>query len=110
MSPDKARQIGNDLACLAASIAEIAEEIKALYDFDHDTPEEESGPGTRAAPPKQKPKDLTLEDVRKILAEKSSAGFREQVQALIKSRGVERLSQIDPAEYSALMLEAEALT
>ena len=35
MSPDKAQQLGNDLACLAASIVEIAEELKAMYDFDH---------------------------------------------------------------------------
>ena len=36
MSPDKAQQLGNDLACLAANIAEIAEELKAMYDFDLD--------------------------------------------------------------------------
>jgi hypothetical protein len=35
MSPDKAQQLGNDLACLAASIAEIAEELKAMYDFGY---------------------------------------------------------------------------
>ena len=36
MSPDKAQQLGNDLSCLAASIAEIAEELKAMYDFDYE--------------------------------------------------------------------------
>ncbi len=45
MSPDKAQQIGNDLACIARTLAELAEEIKAEYDFDHDaddeSPEEE---------------------------------------------------------------------
>ena len=36
MSPDKAQQIGNDLACIARTLAELAEEIKSEYDFDHD--------------------------------------------------------------------------
>ena len=34
MSPDKAQQIGNDLACIARTLAKLAEEIKAEYDFD----------------------------------------------------------------------------
>ena len=101
MSPDKAQQIGNDLACLAASIAEIAEEIKALYDSD------QSAPVSQAETPE--PKELTLEDVRRVLITKADEGFREQVQALIHKRGVERLSKIAPVDYAALVMEAGAL-
>ena len=41
MSPDKAQQIGNDLACIARTLAELAKEIKAEYDFDHDADDEQ---------------------------------------------------------------------
>ena len=112
MTPDKAQQIGNDLACLAASIAEIAEEIKALYDFDHDSDavcDEPELPKEEAAPEQPKPHTPTLEEVRGILADKASSGFREVVQTLIKKHGANRLSDIDPSEYDALIKEARAL-
>lgn len=98
MSPDKARQIGNDLARLAASLAEIAEEVKTMYDFNHDEPE--------PAPPE--PKALTLEEVRAVLIEKTQAGFREQVQAAIRKHA-DKLSAIDPAEYPSLIADVEGL-
>ena len=103
MTPDKAQQISNDLACLAASIAEIAAEIKAMYNFDHANNEPEL--------PKEEPKlhTPTLEEVRGILADKASSGFREAVQTLIKRRGASRLSDIDPSEYAALMKEVREL-
>ena len=52
---------------------------------------------------------ITLEDVRAVLAEKSVQGHTAQVQALIHKRGVEKLSQVDPAQYTSLLAEAEAL-
>ena len=55
MAPDKAQQLGNDLACLAASISEIAEEIKAMYDFDHDADDGHDEPEPQAEAPKPKP-------------------------------------------------------
>ena len=112
MTPGKAQQIGNDLACLAASIAEIAEEIKALYDFDHDSDkayDEPELPNEAPAPEPPKPHTPTLEEVRGILADKASSGFREAVQTLIKKHGANRLSDIDPSEYDAIIKEARAL-
>ena len=103
MTPDKAQQISNDLASLAASIAEIVAEIKAMYNVAHANNEPEL--------PKEEPKPQppTLEEVRGILADKASSGFREAVQTLIKRRGASRLSDIDPSEYAALMKEVREL-
>lgn len=112
MTPDKAQQIGNDLACLAASIAEIAEEIKSLYDFDHDDDEASDNPELEkeeTTPEPPKPQSPTLEEVRGVLADKASSGFREAVQSLIKRHGVDRLSDIDPTQYDALIQEARAI-
>ena len=112
MTPGKAQQIGNDLACLAASIAEIAEEIRALYDFDHDSDavcDEPELPKEEPKPEPPKSHTPTLEEVRGILADKASSGFREAVQALIKKHGANRLSDIDPSEYDVLIKEARGL-
>lgn len=51
----------------------------------------------------------TLEDVRAVLADKSRAGFTEQVRELLKKHGADKLSAVDPAEYKALLADAEVL-
>ena len=51
----------------------------------------------------------TLEDVRAVLADKSRAGFTEQVKELLKKHGADKLSAVDPTEYKALLADAEVL-
>lgn len=55
-------------------------------------------------------KSITLEEVRAVLAEKSRSGHSEEVKALLEKHGVARLSDIDPAEYPALLKEAEVIS
>lgn len=57
--------------------------------------------------PEEKP--LTLEEVRAVLAEKSRSGHTEEVRELLAKHGAGKLSEIDPAEYAALLAEAEVL-
>lgn len=52
---------------------------------------------------------LTIEDVRAVLVEKAYAGYIAEVKALIRQRGAGRLSEIDPAEYPALLAEVKSL-
>ena len=59
--------------------------------------------------PKEEKKPMTLEEVRTILAEKSRAGFTEEVKQIIGKHGANRLSEIDPADYEAVAVEAEVL-
>ena len=54
-------------------------------------------------------KPVTLETVRAILADKSRCGFTAGVKALIEKHGAARLSEVDPANYKALLAEAEVL-
>lgn len=54
-------------------------------------------------------KALTLEQVRAVLAEKSRQGFTAEVRALLEKYGAPKLSRIDPANYAALLADAEAL-
>ena len=60
-------------------------------------------------PVKEEKKELTLEDVRTILAEKSRAGFTEQVREIIAKHGAKKLSEINPSEYDAVIAEVEVL-
>ena len=59
---------------------------------------------------KEQPKpEIKLEDVRAILAEKSRAGHTAEVRALLQKYGAAKLSEIDPANYGALLQDAEVI-
>ena len=58
---------------------------------------------------KPEPKPLTLEQVRAVLAEKSRAGHTAEVRALLLKHGADKLSEVNPAEYPALLADAEVL-
>lgn len=64
---------------------------------------------TKAAKQEPEEKPLTLEEVRAVLAEKSRSGHTEEVRELLAKHGADKLSEIDPAEYAALLAEAEVL-
>ena len=52
---------------------------------------------------------VALEQVRAALAEKSRGGYTAQVRELLVKHGAAKLSDIAPAEYLALMADAEGL-
>lgn len=64
---------------------------------------------TPEAPAKVEKPQFTLEDVRAVLAEKSRAGHTAKVRALLQKYGADKLSAIDPANYEALMKDAEVI-
>ena len=51
----------------------------------------------------------TLKDVRSLMVEKSRQGFTEEVRALVRKYGADRLSDVDPSDYPLLMADAEVL-
>ena len=54
-------------------------------------------------------RELTLEYVRGILADKCAAGYGTQVKALIESFGVSALSEVPPLMYAGLVASASVL-
>lgn len=52
---------------------------------------------------------LSITDVRKVLAEKSRNGHTAKVKELLIKYGADKLSEIDPSKYAALVAEAEVL-
>ncbi len=54
-------------------------------------------------------KPITKEQVHTILAAKTAEGYGAQVRALLRKYGATQLSAVKPADYSDLMLEAQAI-
>jgi hypothetical protein len=59
--------------------------------------------------PQPEKKAVTLEQVRAVLADKSHDGFTDDVRVLLEKHGAKKLSEIDPANYAALLADAEKL-
>ena len=53
--------------------------------------------------------EIPLEKVRGVLADKSRGGHTAEVRAIIQKFGADRLSDIDPKDYAAVLAEAEVL-
>ena len=93
-----------ELRTAAASINAAADWLYQQFSGDDDEAK------VTEAPAKKKPKlELKLEDVRAVLAEKSRAGHTAEVRTLLQKYGGEKLSAVDPANYEALMKDAEVI-
>ena len=105
----------SDLRSLADSVQAVADAVAQNGQEQPDQTTEErpaQEPEKKTAAKKEEkaePKPLTLERVRAALAEKSRAGHTSEVKALLIKHGADKLSDIDPAEYPALLAEAEVL-
>lgn len=81
-------------------IAEAVRDIRALLSSDR---------AEEAAEQAKPEKHYTLEEVRAALLEKRKAGYRDEIKTLLAAHGAERLTEIDPKEYDAMMAEAEGI-
>ena len=93
---------------MALTIEELRKCAAAISDAANWLAEQFSGnePEPEAAPVEPV---LTLEAVRAVLAEKSRAGYTAQIRSLLQKYGADKLSGVDPANYKALLADAEEL-
>ena len=93
--------ISEQVNFIAKTVAEILAELQ-----------KDSGKPAAKIEKKQEPvkeKTLSLTEVRKILADKSRAGFTAEVKQILIKHGAEKLSEIAPTEYAALVADVEVL-
>ena len=90
-----------DLRSAAATINEVANTLAEMFSAASD--DEANDAAAPAAP------QLTLEQVRAVLADKSRMGFTAEIRSLLQKYGAVKLSGIDPANYKALVADAEVL-
>lgn len=104
----KMAEIAQTIEELRSAAASINAAADWLYQqFSSDSTEAEA---PKAPAKKEEPKpELKLEDVRAVLAEKSRAGHTAEVRALLKKYGAAKLSAVDPANYEALLKDAEVI-
>lgn len=58
---------------------------------------------------KQEEKTYEIEDVRKILADKSRLGHTAKIREILEKYGAKKLSEIDPSNYKNLVADVEKL-
>ena len=108
------RSLADSLQAVADAVAEndVSAEMTATKEAEEKgkpkaATKKNTAKKTVKAEPEEKP--LTLEEVRAVLAEKSRAGHTAEVKELLNKHGADKLSEIDPVEYPALLAEAEVL-
>ena len=89
--------ISEQMSFVANAMKEMMAELKA--ESEKSVPEQQP----------EKEKTLALTEVRKILADKSRAGFTAEIKKLLIKHGAEKLSEIAPTEYVALVADVEVL-
>ena len=89
-----------ELRNAAVAITEVANWLTEMFSTTADEAPDAAAP---AEP------QLTLEQVRAVLADKSRMGFTAEIRTLLQKYGAPKLSGIDPVHYKALVAEAEVL-
>lgn len=95
------------------AILEAAKEIKDIFSEEPAALEKTETKASKKAAKKEQAapaKELTFTDVRAKLAQKSREGFTADIKEILRSRGAEKLSDIQPADYEAVLKEVEELT
>lgn len=90
-------EIKEDAENLASSIGILLTALES----DEELPKEEKV--------KQEEKTYEIEDVRKILADKSRLGHTAKIRELLEKYGAKKLSEIEPSNYKGLVADVEKL-
>lgn len=92
-------RIADNLKELSKIVVMMAEEMTST----NVTKKEEIKPDIK------KEEVITIEQVRAVLAEKSQSGKQPEVKALILKFRANKLTDVDPSHYKALLMEAGEL-
>ena len=107
------KQLQGIIDSLKATVNSLESFVKDNADTkDTEKPKEITSKPKEPTPAEDLPwneKTLTFEEVRRLLAQKSKSGYSKEIKALITKHGAEKLSDINPSEYAALVAEAEVL-
>lgn len=95
------------LLIVVGDIRKLADSVEALCSLVTDGLQAEEKPALPKA--KEKKPSVSLEEVRRVLAEKSQDGYTAEVRAIIAKYGASRLSDIAPEKYEAVLKDAEVL-
>lgn len=95
---EELRRCGENLIAVSETLTEI-------FSGHNETANESITAETSAKPQKE----ITFETVRAVLAEKSRDGYTAEVKSLINKYGADKLSDVNPEQYTALLADAEVI-
>ncbi|MGP2526789.1 rRNA biogenesis protein rrp5 [Acidaminococcus sp. LBK-2] len=95
MTKEELASLATELKKCGAALVKIAASLEV--------PAQAVPPKTPEAP------TLTLEEVRKVAADKSRQGFTNEVRELIQKYGADKLSTMDPENYGAFLQGLEVM-
>lgn len=103
--------MNEELLKIADGLLVVANGIRAMVENGAvaSAPKEEVKVDTSQARTPQPEKQISIEDVRAVLAAKSQDGKTKEVKALLMKYDAGKLSGVKPEDYAALLKEAEAL-
>ena len=101
------KDVVDDIRTLADSLEVLVNEMETGgEEAKTEKPAEEK----KEEPEKTEPKKtISLEEVRKVLSEKSGAGFTAQVRELLQKHGGSKLSEIKEEEYAGLLADVKEI-
>jgi hypothetical protein len=95
---------------VVSDMRSLADSLQAVADvMAGNEPAETEEPAAVSKESEPKNKEITLEEVRAKLAEKSQAGLTAEVREIIKKYGGSKLSEVAPEHYADMLKDAEVL-
>lgn len=92
------KHCGESLICISETLTQML----------HSDCEEDKAEPIKETEVKQE-MQLSITDVRKVLAEKSRNGHTAKIKEFLIQYGADKLSDIDPSKYADLLADAEVL-
>lgn len=95
------------------SLVSISEELTEIFSGTEEKEPEKKKTASKKKEPEAKAeeptKEYTFTEVRIFLADKSRADHTAEVKKILAVHGADKLSELNPVEYAAVMAEAEVL-
>ena len=103
-------QVVEDMRRLSDSVQKVCDTVtEGLSEDAPKTIEKAPAKAIEKKVAKKEEPQITLEQVRGVLAQKSQEGFSAEVREIIQKYGASRLSEIDPKDFKAVLADAEVL-
>ena len=110
-------QVLDEMIAYGEGMIKAANALKDIFSSTEEAPTKAETKSTKKAATAPEPTkteeapepSYTKEDVRAVLASKSAAGYKKEVKELLEKYGAQQLKQVNPADYAAILKEAEVI-
>jgi len=92
-------KVSGELETCGKTLLKLAEALRAKEETLAPEPQKNEPGSTK----------LTLEEVRKVAADKARQGFTDEVRRLIQKYGADKLSSMEPEKYEAFLKDLEVM-